>query len=168
MGLGKAPLFDPPTAILPEHDCSTFSCGHAALDDWLRRQALGNEGKTARTFVVTQGSRVVGYYCLSAGSERRASMPKKIRQGLPDPTPLILIGRLAVDRAFQGRNLGAGLLKDALTRALAASKTVGTRAILVHAIDQPAAAFYARFGFVEFPSESRTLFLSIETIAGAV
>ena len=91
-------------------------------------------------------------------------MPRKIRQGLPDAVPLTIIGRLAVDRSLQGQRLGAGLLKDALGRALEAAQIVGTRAILVHAIDQPAAAYYARFGFIAFPSESHTLSLPIETV----
>ena len=157
----------PPTAIEERHDCSAFACGHEALDDWLRLQALKNEGKTARTFVVTAGARVVGYYCLASGSERRANMPRKIRQGLPDPTPLTIIGRLAVDNAFKGRKVGVGLLQDALRRTLGAAETVGSRAVLVHAIDGNAVAFYARFGFIEFPSDSRTMFLPIETIVAA-
>ena len=158
----------PPCALSPRHDCSRFSCGHDALDDWLKLQALKNEGMTARTFVVCVGGTVAGYYCLTSGSERRNSMPRKIRQGLPDPTPLTIIGRLAVDKSFQGRKLGSGLLKDAFSRVLMASRTIGIRAVLVHAIDGNAVAFYSRYGFSEFPTGSRTLFLPIETLALAL
>ncbi len=162
------PGLEAPCPLTLGHDLSRFSCGHDALDDWLRVRALECEGKTARTFVVAKGYAVVGYSCLAAGSERRASMPRKIRHGLPDPVPLTIIGRLAVDRAFHGQRIGSGLLKDALRRALGAAQAVGTRAVLVHAIDPEAAGFYARFGFVEFPSDSRTMFLPVETIAAAL
>ena len=95
-------------------------------------------------------------------------MPRKIRHGLPDPTPITIIGRLAVDMAFQGLKIGPALLRDALQRSLNAAATVGSRAVLVHAIDDGAAAFYAHFGFVEFPKDSRTLFLPMETIAASL
>jgi ribosomal protein S18 acetylase RimI-like enzyme len=110
------------------------------------------------------GSTVVGYYCLATGAEKRVAMPKKIRQGIPDPVPLMIIGRLAVDRSYQGRGIGSGLLLDALKRILAASELVGCRAVLVHAIDQAALGFYIQYGFIEFPTGSQTLFLPIETI----
>lgn len=106
----------------------------------------------------------MGYYCIATGAERREALPRKIRQGLPDPVPLVIVGRLAVDRAYQGRKIGAGLLKDALRRVVGISKEVGCRAVLVHAIDQDAASFYAKFGFIEFPASSQTMFLPIETI----
>lgn len=171
-GVGEAgsrePALGPPAPISSHHDCSRFACGHDALDDWLRLRALENEGKSARTFVVSRGIEVVGYYCLAAGSERRANVPRKIRHGLPDPVPLILIGRLAVDRSCHGRKIGAGLLKDALVRAASAAQAVGARAILVHAIDEAASSFYAHFGFIEWPADSRTLFLPMETIARAL
>jgi predicted N-acetyltransferase YhbS len=91
-------------------------------------------------------------------------MPRKIRHGVPDPVPLVLLGRLAVDSKFHGARIGKGLLKDALARALAISEIVGTRAVVVHAIGDEAAAFCAKAGFVEFPLGTRTLFLPIETI----
>ena len=154
----------PPGPISPAHDLSRFACGHDSLDDWLRVHALRNEGRTSRTYVVCIGSTVVGYYCLATGAEKRVAMPKKIRQGIPDPVPLMIIGRLAVDRNYQGRGIGSGLLSDALKRILAASEVVGCRAVLVHAIDQAALGFYIQYGFVEFPTGSQTLFLPIETV----
>lgn len=166
--MNRAVAISPPSALSDRHDVSTFRCGHAALDDWLKVQASASEGKSARTFVVTTSERVVGYYCLAAGGERRADMPRKIRHGLPDPTPVTIIGRLAVDLDFQGLKIGPALLRDALRRALTSAATVGSRAVLVHAIDDNAVAFYTHFGFIEFPKDSRTLFLPMETIAASL
>lgn len=160
--------FTPPSPISPAHDLSGFCCENDALDDWLRMRALESEGRSARTFVVCSGATVVGYYCLAAGAERRANMPRKIRQGIPDPTPVVILGRLAVDRRYKGQGFGKGLLKDALQRVVGASTTVGVRAVLVHAIDPPAVAFYVKYGFIEFPSGSQTMFLPIETIAAGM
>jgi GNAT superfamily N-acetyltransferase len=160
--------FTPPAPITSAHDLSHFGCGKDPLDDWLRHHALTSEGRSARTYVVCEGNTVVGYYCLATGSERRANMPRKIKQGIPDPTPLMIIGRLAVDRNYQGHGFGKGLLKDALKRTLSASEIVGSRAVLVHAIDKDAVAFYAQYGFIEFPLGSQTMFLPTETIAKAL
>lgn len=113
-------------------------------------------------------AQIVGYYTLAAGAARRAELPPKLARNIPDPTPLMLLARLAVDRSRQGSGLGAGLLRDALKRVLAAQTIIGARAVLVHAIDPQAAAFYGKYGFVEFPSGSRTMFLPIETIARAL
>ena len=158
----------PPSPISSAHDLTQFCCGKDPLDDWLRHRALESEGKSARTFVVCSGSSVVGYFCLAAGAEKRASMPRNIRQGIPDPTPLMIIGRLAVDRNHHGLGIGKGLLKDALLRVMSASQTIGCRAVLVHAIDSEAVSFYVKFGFIEFPNGSQTMFLPIESIANAL
>jgi GNAT superfamily N-acetyltransferase len=163
-----APKLAPPVPISESHDRSRFACGKPDLDDWLKRHALTSEGRSARTYVVCSGATVVGYYCLATGAEKRDAMPKKIRQGNPDPVPLIIVGRLAVDSAFQGQGVGPGLLKDALIRAALASKIVGCRAVLVHAIDDRAVAFYSEAEFMEFPGGSRTMFLPIDTIAAAL
>ncbi|MFI4995329.1 MAG: GNAT family N-acetyltransferase [Hyphomicrobiales bacterium] len=155
----------PPTPLSASHDRERFSCGYPLLDDWLKQHALASEGRSARTYVVCSGATIVGYYCLATGAEKRASMPRKIRHGNPDPVPLVIIGRLAVDSAFQGQGVGPGLLKDALARALAVAEIAGCRAVLVHAIDDRAVAFYTKADFVEFPNGTRTMFLPIETIA---
>lgn len=163
-----APPLAPPCAINALHDLSRFHCGKQPLDDWLRHHALASEGRSARTYVVCAGQIVAGYYCLATGNERRANVPRRIRHGVPDPTPLMIIGRLAVDAGYQGRRLGESLLRDALRRILAASTIVGARAALVHAIDDSAKAFYLKYGFVEFPHGSQTLFLPLETIQNAL
>jgi GNAT superfamily N-acetyltransferase len=148
----STPKLTPPTALTSAHNLARFRCGKAPLDDWLRLHALNNELE------------VVGYYCLSTGAEKRESAPSKIRRNIPDPIPMIVLGRLAVHIDYHGKGIGDGLLKDALTRAAQVSKIVGSRAVLVHAIDQDAAVFYVRYGFVEFPQGSRSLFLPTETI----
>ena len=157
-----------PTPLTNAHDFSTFQCGNPALDQWLKSRAHKAEGATGRTYVVTSGSEVVGYYTLATGGARREHLSKKLHRNSPETVPLMLLARLAVDLRFQGRGLGQGLLKDALLRILQASEIVGFRAVLVHAIDDNARAFYQRLGFIEFPSGSRTLFLPIETLKRAL
>lgn len=158
----------PPTPLLPAHDTSTFDCGKAALNDWLRYRALRAEAKSARSYVIVHQGRVVGYYCLAAGAVAHEGAPRKMRHNLPDPTPVVVIGRLAVDRDHQGRGIGQGLLKDALLRVTKASELVGARAVLVHAVDQEAVPFYVRYGFHAFPTGNQTLFLPIEEIIMAL
>src|SRR6185437_16621557 len=145
-------------------DLSSFDCGKDELNNWLRQQATSSEGKSARTYVVVGENRVVAYYCLAAGSVLRGDMPReKLRQNLPEQVPVIVLGRLAVDRRFSGRGFGMGLLKEALLRAIEASEIVGVRALIVHAIDDEACGFYRKFGFLSFPTNPRTLVLPIET-----
>lgn len=153
-----------PVPIASGHDTSSFSCGNDGLDDWLRVTAFKAEGNTARTYVVAAGEAVVGYYCLATGSVARGLAPGKVRRNAPDPVPVLVIGRLAVDRRCHGQGIGGGMLRDALQRALQASGIVGCRAVLVHAVDRAAVEFYARYGFVEFPGGTRTMFLPLETL----
>ena len=161
--------FTAPVALALGHDLGPFDCGNLLLDEWLKNSANKSEGKSARCYVACTGNVVVGYYCISTGAvDRDMQAPKKFRHGMPSSLPIILIGRMAVDKQFHRQGLGKGLLKDALQRILNASKDVGARAVLVHAIDDDAALFYKQFGFKTFPADSRTLFLSIEEIAAAL
>lgn len=159
----------PPARLTADHDVAGFTNGlHASLDDWLRDRALASEGSSARTYVVcdaTEPQRVVGYYTITTAMEQRAALPSaKLRRDMPDRVPLLLIGRLAVDAGFQGIGLGADLLADALRRCAAASEIAGARAVIVHAIDEKAAAFYARHGFVPSPLGELVMLLPIEAI----
>jgi GNAT superfamily N-acetyltransferase len=146
---------------------SRFCCGKEALDVWLRLHALKSEGRSSRSYVVCDGHAAVGYYCLATAAVKRDHAPAKLRRNVPDPLPLLVLGRLAVDSAYSGRGIGAALIKDAMRRATEVSAIVGSRALLVHAIDQDARSFYLKYGFVEFPQESLSLFLPTESIAGA-
>jgi GNAT superfamily N-acetyltransferase len=158
-----------PVGLGPAHDLSRFDSGKPPLDEWLRLRALKSEGRTARTFVVAEGSAVIGYYCLATGSVDRKAAPGRLRRNAPNQVPVIVLGRLAVDRRWQGRGLGADLLCDAFRRVLAASQEVGIAALLVHAIDDDALRFYMKQAeFIEHPADLRTLFLPIETIADAL
>jgi len=151
-----------PEHVTPEHDLAAFDSGIPALDDWLKRRALANEETGAsRTYVVRAGSRVVGYYALATGGVAQAAATGRVRRNMPDPVPVMLLGRLAVDRAYQDRGLGAGLLRDAILRTLQAADLAGIRAILVHAISEEAKRFYERHGFVESPVDPMTLMITV-------
>ena len=158
-----------PTPLTDKHDLSRFSSGKSALDDWLRTYALVSEGKTARTYVVCEGPVVVGYYCISTGSVDRRVLPGTLRRqrALPGQVPVAIIGRLARDLSCKGQGLGADLLRDALTRILSASRVIGIRAVLVHALDDEAAAFWRAHAFIESPLGAGTFYLPLETIMRA-
>lgn len=167
--LADRPKFRAPTPIQPAHRLDGFNSGKEPLDDWLRAHALENEGKASRTFVIADGQQTVqAYYTLATGSVMRTEVPNKYRHGLPNPVPVMVLGRLAVDERFQGKRLGPAMLKEALTRTLRVSQEAGVRAIIVHAIDDDAVNFYAKYRFQVFPRESRTLFLPTETIASSL
>jgi GNAT superfamily N-acetyltransferase len=157
-----------PVPLKAEHDLSNFDCGEPALDDWLKQRALKNESRFSRTYVVCEGASVVAYFCISAGAVDREAAPGKLRRNAPDAIPVSVIGRLAVSRAYAGRGLGADILSDALRRIAIASQSIGIGAVLVQAKDRRAKQFYmACAEFIEYPAESRTLFLPIETIIAA-
>ena len=152
-----------PEPLAPDHRLDAFESGVAPLDDWLKRHAHRNEEVGAsRTFVVCSGRRVIGYYSLAAGSVLRDTATGKVRRNMPEPVPVVLLGRLAVDRAWQGKGIGADLLRDAVLRTLGAAETIGVRAILVHAISEDAKGFYERHGFRAWPVEPMTLMITIE------
>lgn len=163
----QAPL-SAPQPLTADHDLSDFDCGEPLLNDWLRHRALKNESRFSRCYVVCDGQRVVGFYCLSAGAVDRAVAPGRLRRNAPDSIPVSVIGRLAVSRSHAGRGLGADLLSDALRRIALASRSIGIGAVLIQAKDEAAKRFYLRCAeFIEYPGESRTLYLPIETVAAA-
>jgi GNAT superfamily N-acetyltransferase len=162
------PRLTSPVALTSEHDLSGFDCGEPALNDWLRHRALKNESRFSRTYVVCEGNRVVAYFCISAGAVERAAAPAKVRRNAPDTIPVSVIGRLAVNRDRTGKGLGADILSDALRRIAIASQSIGIGAVLVHAKDDAAKRFYMKCAeFIEYPADSRTLFLPIETVVVA-
>jgi GNAT superfamily N-acetyltransferase len=157
-----------PVPLTAAHDLTDFDCGAPVLDDWLKRRAHKNESRFSRTYVVCERNRVAAYYCLSAGAVERERAPGKLRRNAPDAIPVAVIGRLAVSRDHAGRGLGADMLADALRRIAAASQSIGIGAVLVQAKDDNARLFYlACAEFIEFPADSRTLFLPIETVVAA-
>jgi GNAT superfamily N-acetyltransferase len=153
------------------HNVSDFDCGNSVMNVWLRDRAESGEGKYARTYVVCEGNAVVGYYCIFNGSVSYKELPGKMKRerGQPKDTPVMVIGRLAVDVRHQGTGLGGALLRDALKRIVSAHEIAGIRCILIHAIDNAAVAFYKRHtDFEEWPDGSRTLYMPMETAIAAV
>jgi GNAT superfamily N-acetyltransferase len=137
-----------PLPISKTDDVATFDSGEPTLDDYLRTRALTNHvGGASRCFVTTCDGRVVGYYALASGAVSHSGCAGKFRRNMPDPIPVVLLSRLAIDLKHQGRGLGASLLRDAIARAVQAAEQIGVRAILVHALHDEARSFYLRYDF---------------------
>src|SRR5262249_44987341 len=138
------------------------------LNDWLKDRALRNESRFSRTYVVCDDNVVVAYFCISAGSVERQAAPGRLRRNAPDAIPVSIIGRLAVSQNYKGKGLGADILSDALRRIAVASQSIGIGAVMVHAKDEKAKAFYlACAEFIEYSQDSMTLYLPIETVLAA-
>jgi len=150
------------------HDRSAFDCGQPMLDEWLKERASQFDRRDlCRTFVVTRpaATLTLGYYAISTHRVMHDALPASEAKGLPRlDVPVVLIGRLAVDRSVQGQGLGALLLVDALRRSLRISEQVGIRAVEVDAIDEAAKTFYAKFGFRSLLDDPRHLFLPMHEI----
>ena len=153
-----------PERISPAHAFSDFTSGKLLLDDWLKRKALANNGRTSQTFVIHLENRVIALYTLAAGSVSHVGAPSKLKRNSVDPIPVVLLGRLAVDEKHQGKGLGADLLRDAILRSLRIAEDVGVRALLVHALDDDAVAFYKKFEFIASPMDPRTLMLPLDQV----
>jgi GNAT superfamily N-acetyltransferase len=154
---------DAPEPLSAGHRVVGFSCGVSALDEWLIRHAWNNQCMSAlRTYVVAMAGQVLGYYCMASGALALNEAPGGIRRNMPDPIPMAILGRLAVDRSRQGQGLGVALLRDAFERTQTASAILGIRGILVHALTPTAAAFYARHGFIASPTRPLTLVLPLK------
>ncbi len=161
--------FISPCPITDSHHTDSFCSGVATLDNWLRRRARNNETADAsRTYVLCDDEVVIGYYALAAGSVAANMVPKKLRRNMPDPIPVIILGRLAVDLNYQGMRLGSALLRDAVLRVLQAADIAGVKAMLVHAISQEAREFYEKRGFIPSPLDPMTLMLPLDTIRKAI
>lgn len=149
------------------HNLEAFDCGNDELNDWLRRHALPSQRMdSARTFVLVHRSRVViGYFSLTMGSVLRRDAPAKLVRGMPGyPVGMVLLARLAVDRRHQGRGLGAALLAEALLKAIGAGEAAAARLVVVDAIDETAARFYERHGFIGAPEHSLRLYRTMKDI----
>jgi GNAT superfamily N-acetyltransferase len=152
-----------PQPLEATHDVASFDCGEPSLNDWLKRRALANHlSGASRTFVVVDDQiLVVGYYALAAGAISHESAAGAVRRNMPDPIPVLVLGRLAVDRRAQGIHLGAALLRDAVQRASAVSQNAGVRAIVVHALNERARDFYQHYGFQGSPLHPMTMMLRL-------
>ena len=152
-----------PTPLTATHDTSAFTCRHDSLSIWLNKRALANTASGAsRTYVVcADDRRVVGYYALAAGSIAGDATPGRLSRNMRDPLPVIVLGRLAVHSDCLGRGIGSGLLKDAVLRSIRAAELIGVRALLCHAIDGEAKAFYLKHGFIESPLDPLTVLIGL-------
>ena len=155
--------FSAPQPLAAIHIQDEIDCGEAVLDEWLKRRAMNNQlSGASRTFVVAdQDSRVYGYYAMAAGAVSHQMATSSVRRNMPDPIPVMVLARLAVDRRAQGVKLGAPLLQDAANRAVAVSQHAGVRALLVHALHVRAKQFYEHYGFQESPLHPMTLMLRL-------
>ena len=162
-------LLSAPEPLAASHDVSEFSCGYSTLDNWLKTRALSNQQKGfTAVMVVHQDGRVVGYYGLAPTAVVPSVLPRSIRTGQPpDPIPCLLLGQLATDLQWAGRGIGTGLLKHALARCVQAASLIGGRALMVNAIDDEAARFWARRGFIASKDDPLILFRSIGDIAAS-
>ena len=152
-----------PGPLAEAHRLDDFRCSAPELAKWLLERARQNQASGAsRCFVVADGQqRVVGYYALAAGAVSLEAAPGRIRRNMPDPIPVIVLGRLAVHADWAGRGIGRGLLKDAVLRSLQACEQIGARALLCHAVDDAAKAFFRRHGFMDSPVHDMTVMLPL-------
>jgi predicted N-acetyltransferase YhbS len=143
----------------------SFTCGVPSLDDWLKRRALQNQVSGAsRTFVVVSGSDVAAYYALAAGSVDVSTAPGRFRRNMPDPIPVVILGRLAVSTDLRGMGIGRALFRDCALRVANAADAIGIRGVLVHAISEEARRFYMAVGFDPSPLDPMTLMVTLGDI----
>lgn len=158
-----------PQPLSTHHQLDNFKSGELSLDDWLKRHALKNQTNGAsRTYVICEEDAVIGYYCLAAGAIGHAEAPGTMRRNRPNPIPVLVLGRLAIDKEYQQQGLGTALLRDAILRALQAAEIAGVTALLVHALSENARRFYRSRGFVESPIKPMTMCLMLATAAKAI
>lgn len=158
-----------PAPLAEHHELVEFNSGVPELDDWLRRRARANQASGAsRSFVVCEGNRVVAYYALASGAVRTPEAPGRFKRNMPDPIPVAVLGRLAIDLSYQGRGIGRALVRDAGLRLLNAAEILGIRGVLVHAISDDARAFYEAVGFMPSPSDPMMLMVGLKDLSSAL
>jgi GNAT superfamily N-acetyltransferase len=156
-----------PHLLTRDHTLDGFDCGDQVLNDWLTQRARRNQAQGAsRTWVVTDGRRVVAFYASSTAVIMRAEATKRAARNQPDPLPALLLGRLAVDVEHQGAGLGAALLKHFFLKALDIAELTGVRVLLVHARNDDVVPFYRRYGFEPSPIDPRLLILPVKDLRG--
>lgn len=163
--MGEVSSLHPPQPLADHHDLAGFHSGEAPLDDWLKRRARSNQaGGASRTYVLCQYTRVVAYFALASGAISVEATPGRFRRNMPNPIPVAVLARLAVDQDWQGRGLGRALFRDAARRVTQAADAIGIRGIVVHAISEQAKNFYLALGFDPSPLEPMTLMVTLSEI----
>jgi len=158
-----------PETLAEAHELADFRSGEDSLDDWLKRRARANQVSGAsRTYVVCQGKRVIGYYALASGAITVESAPGRFKRNMPNPIPVAVLARLAVDQHWQGQGIGRALFRDAARRVVQAADVIGICGIVVHAISEDATNFYLALGFDPSPHESMTLMVTLSDLRAAL
>jgi GNAT superfamily N-acetyltransferase len=158
-----------PALLGEHHELDKFDCGDASLDEWLKKRARANHaGGASRVFVTCEENRVAGYYALSSSAITSAITPGRFRRNMPNPIPVALLGRLAIDKTWQGQGIGRALFRDAALRVSKAAETIGIRGVAVHAISDEARKFYLALGFTQCRGEAMTLVVTLEDIRAAL
>lgn len=159
-------IIRPPEPLANHHAVARFSCGIDGLDLWLQQRAFQNQASGAsRTFVACEGQRVVAYYALAAGAIHANVAIGSFRRNMPDPIPIVLLGRLAIERRAQGKRLGRALIRDAALRILQASEAIGIRGVITHALTPSAKSFYEKVGFDASPLDPMTLMITLSDLS---
>jgi GNAT superfamily N-acetyltransferase len=163
--MGKVSQLRPVEALTEVHEYGEFSCGESSLDEWLARRARANQiSGASRTYVVCDGHRVIAYYALASGAITVESAPGRFRRNMPNPIPVVVLGRLAVDRGWHGKGIGRALFRDAAMRVVGAADAIGIRGIVVHAISEEAKKFYLALGFDSSPLEPMMLMVTLSDL----
>lgn len=159
----------PPEPLDDRHDLDDFASGEAELDGWLIRRAFRNQVSGAtRTFVLcTEGNHVIAYYALATGAVATRAATGRMRRNMPDPVPVVVLARLAIDGRWQGKGLGRALVRDAALRVTQAAHMIGIRGMLVHALTPAAKAFYERIGFTASPLDPMMLMATLGDLEAA-
>lgn len=160
--MGSGVTLAAPEPLVARHNTDAFICGVESLDRWLKQRALKNQATGAsRTFVVCDGNRVVAYYALASSAVAAEVATGRLRRNMPDPIPVVVLGRLAIDQSLHGQGIGRALVRDACLRVMAAADAIGIRGMLVHALSPEARAFYEHVGFEPSPLEPMTLMATL-------
>jgi GNAT superfamily N-acetyltransferase len=158
-----------PEPLAAHHALDSFDSGVASLDDWLKGRAAANQRSGAsRTYVVCDAARVVGYYALASHAVAAVAATGRVRRNMPDPVPVVVLGRVAIARSHQGQGLGRALFQDAARRVMHAADAIGIRALLVHALSEEAKAFYLRLGLDPSPLDPMTLMVTLADLRAAL
>lgn len=158
-----------PEPLAPHHDVQSFSAGVESLDHWLKHRALKNQATGAsRTFVACKDHHVLAYYALASSAITVDAAPGRFRRNMPDPIPVVVLGRLAVDQSLQGRGFGRALVRDAGQRLLQAADTIGIRGMIVHALSAETRFFYERIGFEPSPLDPMILMITLADLKASL